>query len=214
MIDPLEVKKRLFSEKTLTGVLRTFESAFPVPLLSKWLSFIAIVMSSILAFFYYNATDEVEPARSMAASMVNFGLLLSTALLGVAIAGFSIFAASLDGKVVTQLVASDYKDGGPNNLSFIFSSFTYVLVALFGLLITSLTFILLLDQRSLIAIDFMGNFFSNEWQRISILTFMSFYFGQLIFVFSVLKSFIWNLHQVLMVIAAARILEEQNTARK
>lgn len=207
MIDPKSIKEKLFGEKSLSDILKTFESAFPIPLTGKWLSGFCVIIAGILATAYYQIEPSHLAAQKMISGLVGFGIIMATALLGVVIAGFSIFASSLDSEIVMDLAESNYHDSGPNNLSFIFASFIYVLVALFGLLVTSLVFVVFLSVNSVVFQQVILVFFAPELQLIFVLTFLCLYLGQLVFVISVLFSFLWNLHQVLMVMAAAKILK-------
>lgn len=209
MIDPLELQRRLFSEKSLFGVLNTFESAFLKPITAKWLSAFTVMVLAISFWGMATLSDDPIDAREFLAALVAFGGQLSGSLLGVAIAGFSIFAASMKPQIIERLILTDYKDGGPNTLSFIFASFVYILVALFVLLFTSFLLIFFALPKSVFYSQTILPL-GNDFMEFGFLALTSLYCGQLIFVFSVLASFIWNLHQILMVIAATEVVKENS----
>jgi hypothetical protein len=200
------LKELLFSEKSIWDVLSTFESVFPRPITSKWLSIGSIVL--VLIAFAGISSQTVVPIIpiKLLASMVEFGTQLSGSLLGVAIAGFSIFAGSMRPKILERLVYTDYVEGGPSSLSFIFASFIYILVALFGVLLTSFALLFFFLPESTFYEQVVLKLDADSREALYIVL-ASLFFGQMTYVFSCLISFIWNLHQILMVIAATEVSE-------
>lgn len=207
-INKSELSKRLFSEKSVWDLLKNYETAHVIPFTAKWLSFTAICLSAVFAFAYFVEGTKLSELHGLAGTMTSFAMGLAGALFGVAIAGFAIFASTINAEVLLKLAATNYKKSKVNNLSYIFSMFIYVLVTLFFIFITSFCYEMLIGPNS----AFIGLNHSFQIQtpyaNAIVLLYSTLLVGQITFVFSILFSFIWNLYQVLMVISGAKIIAE------
>lgn len=205
---PEEVNERLFREKSLGDVLETFEGSFARPIAAKKAFLATFLVMAIFSLWSFRSCIDDSEVQAMLSKLTGAGLALSSALLGVAIAGFSIFASSMDKEVLERLAASE-KRKGVSNLSFIFSLFIYTLATLFYLLVTSCSYLFFLDSDSIVYEQLaMSPFGASGFAAFLQFTFLSLYSGQILFVFFILKSFTFNLHQTLLVVSGARIVEE------
>lgn len=202
-----DIGKKLFSEHSVFDVLRTFESAYPPPLTAKWLSFLSIMIALVFSVAYYSSEPILEDLHKVSESLVDFSGLLVGALFGVVIAGFSIFASSLQPAILLRLIETDYPGTQANNLTFIFSMFIYVLATLFTVFAAIFFYKLTIGPNSAILGIPTKISPSNHASSAILLIFISLLIGQLVFVFSILFSFIWNLHQILLVIAGKQAID-------
>lgn len=201
----IDLKKTLFEEKSLGELLKVFESAFPSPLPAKALgAWIGLLSFFYLLFFWHFKGIEVDLLQKASGLMASYALTVSSALMGVVIAGMSIFAASLKPKVANGLIETPYPNTDISSLKFIFSMFAYVLFSLFIMIAAcGIYYVVLGDTAFLREIAQVA---SNSGPNSNLLKFLfvlyiSVLFGLILFLGSLLKSFIWNLHQVLLVVA-------------
>mgnify|MGYP001627785263 CR=1 FL=1 len=205
----------LFDEKSLGALLKVYESAFPQPLLSKALGGYAGILSfvALVSIWYFKGIDHETLERS-AETLSSYSLTVSSALMGVVIAGMSIFAASLKPKVGQGLIEAPYPGTNISSLKFIFAMFAYVLFSLFLVIATCGVFYVALADASVllnIAEGISGNAKNSGALTFLLVLYTSFLLGVTVFLGSLLKSFIWNLHQVLLVVA---VFNGQNDAKK
>lgn len=201
----IDLKKSLFQEKSLGDLLRVFESAFPVPLPSKALgTWSALIVFIPLVAIWDLKGIEIDVLQAATALMASYALTVSSALMGVVIAGMAIFAASLKPKVATGLMETPYPGTKISSLKFIFSMFAYVLFSLFIVIAACGVHYLVLGESALFRGILRAT--SEAETEPNILKFLlvvytSVLVGLICFLGSLLKSFIWNLHQVLLVVA-------------
>lgn len=207
-IQPNELPKKLFAEKSIYQLCKTYESVFIRPILAKVLCAFSIMVFSIFSGAYLLSEPKTSELIKLSSAIASFSLVLAGSLFGVAIAGFAIFASSINAKVLVKLVETNRPNTDINNLQFMYSMFTYVLVTIFSLFVTNFLFILFLSENSaLFGISHELNP-PAKWRNALLSGYSVLQSAQIVFVFSILKSFIWNLHQVLMIISGAQILEE------
>ena len=204
-MDKADVKKALFEEKRLGDLLRVFEGAFPSPLPAKalgaWFGLSALLY--LLVSWHLKGVS-IDVLQKASGQMASFALTVSSALLGVVIAGMSIFAASLKPRVANGLIETPYPNTGVSSLKFIFSMFAYLLFSLFIVISACSIHYIALGPEAFIlnvAPDFAKNYPNSNFLKILLVFYSSSLFGLIFFLGSLLKSFIWNLHQVLLVVA-------------
>lgn len=199
------LKETLFKEKSLSALLKVYEGSFPAPLPAKalggWCGMLTFIC--LLALWSFIGLDGFDFQKAMSL-MVSYALTVCSALMGVVIAGMSIFAASLKPKVVNGLIETEYPSSGTSSLKFIFAMFSYLLYSLFVVIVTCGVYYIFLDESS-IFLQFSHAVYqgevSEDLKAFIFSSYTSFLIGLLVFLASILKSFIWNLHQVLLVVA-------------
>lgn len=212
-----EISKKLFSEKSILQLCNTYESVFARPIEAKILSAFSIMGFGIFGTAYLLDDPKTDDLVRLSTSIASFSLALASSIFGVAIAGFAIFASSINAKILLRLVETNRPNTTINNLQFMYAMFTYVLVTIFLLFVTNFIFIAFVGENSMLFGMAHALNPPQKWKNFILTSYSVFQIGQIIFVFSILKSFIWNLHQVLMVISGAQILEEiknPSSARK
>lgn len=200
-----DLKSSLFEEKSLGELLKVYERAFPAPLPAKSLgAWIGLLSFLYLLLLWDYKGVEVLMLQKASALMATFALTVSSALMGVVIAGMSIFAASLKPKVANGLIETPYPKPGISALKFIFSMFAYVLFSLFVMIATcSIQFIALGEDAFILEIAPMtlSTTPNQVFLKFLLILYTSVLLGLIFFLGSLLKSFIWNLHQMLLVVA-------------
>ena len=198
-------KKALFEEKSLGELLKVFEGAFPAPLPAKALGGSGGILVFLFLVIVWHLKDiEVKLLQEASGLMAFYALTVSSALMGVVIAGMSIFAASLKPKVANGLIETSYPGTEISSLKFIFSMFAYVLFSLFTMIsVCAVNYIVLGDSAFLLEVAHKAWGFNPNSiiLKLVLAIYISVLFGLILFLGSLLKSFIWNLHQVLLVVA-------------
>ncbi|MBL3575595.1 hypothetical protein JMK10_00265 [Rhodovulum sulfidophilum] len=205
MIKKSEIADELFSESSIWDILENYESAHQRPIKAKWQSAYVMVATSIFATAYYIDGPVLSDIQGAAGVLSGFAISLAGTIFGVAIAGFSIFASTISSDILAKLASTKYKGGRVNNLTYIFSMFTYVLVTLFFVFLSTLLYEMMLGPRSAFVGMKHDLQLKSPYSDIAVLSYIVLLVGQITFVFSILFSFIWNLFQVLMVVAGAKI---------
>lgn len=203
--------KELFEEKTLWDLLRVFEDAFPKPMRARYIGVLSGVLTAI-ALGIASAQGAIsEPMLHETAAMIaGYSLTISAALMGVVIAGMSIFASSLKPTVAAKLIKTKYPRTEISSLKFMFSMFAYLLFSLFLVICFSGAYYVLLGQHSVGGELLRSVKTENgvaEFYKVVLLIYVAMLLGLTTFLLSILRSFIWNLHQVLMVVIATEQID-------
>ncbi len=199
----------LFSEKSLFDVLETYQKAFSKPLRNTYIFSIVFLSAYFYLIGFFGETIHLNVIQNATNHLVDFALVLVSTAFGFAIAGFTIFSGSLRPETVEKLIQVEYKKSGINVLSFIFAMFAYALVALFCVFVTSFGFKLLLSDFSLTSKLLEKLEFLSVFHLLNII-FFSFFSAQIIVVLYTLWSLIWNLHQTLLLVSAASLVETKS----
>lgn len=198
-------EEALFDEKSLSELLRVYESAFQKPLLAKCLGLSAGLLVFVCLVVLWRVLGiSSGDLRQSSHLMASYSLTVCSALMGVVIAGMSIFAASLNPKISSNLIETLYPNTNIPSLKFIFSMFAYVLSSLFIIIVECGVYYLVIAEESLV-FGWLNSVFDNFAEtaifKAVLVIYVSVFFASIVFVGSILKSFIWNLHQVLLVVA-------------
>lgn len=201
-----DLNKTLFEEQNLSELLKVFENAFPTPLPAKSLGFCVGVVIFLyqLLLWHFKGVD-VLILQNASELITFYALTVSSALMGVVIAGMSIFAATLKPKVANGLIHTEYPNTNISSLKFIFAMFAYVLFSLFTVIACSSIHYLALGNSAFFLELFTAMWGPTQDQiflKLALISYLSIFLGLVFFLGSLLKSFIWNLHQVLLVVAA------------
>lgn len=198
----MDWQHRLTSEKSLLAVYRKARKVASAPINARLAWTVFLVMMLALAA---NASFgmPVAPYASLIVGIrevADAGFAFTTAILGFLIAGFAVFASITKPAVFILLAKLDHKKEGISRLQFIF--FNFLLVFIHFLTFLALCLIVKVTLYS-------GGPLSGalrwvaENRQIMIVIGASFMFAVmtawLVFLLMLLKSFIWNLYQAVLV---------------
>ena len=132
--------------------------------------------------------------------IAEIGFVFTTAILGFLIAGFAIFASITKPEVFVELAQTDYRDSGISNLQFMFYNFLLVFIHFIVFLaVTVFIEVFLYPNGPLTdAVGFVLSLFPG-WGSLALVLAFSVLAGWLAFLLMLLKSFIWNLYQAVLV---------------
>lgn len=197
-----EVKK-IFFESSIWSVLETFEGGFDRPIKAKQIATFAFVASVVLVFGIQKHGVSTNLIFDWLEKIVDISLLFASSLFGVSVAAFAIFSSSLDRDLTEKLIERNHY-GSVSILNFLFSVFAYTMVTLFGVIFVSIFFMLFFWRDSLF-VQALG--FSDNLRRCAVLLFIPIYIAQLAFAISILFSFIWNFHTLLLTMAGLKVVK-------
>lgn len=199
------LKKTLFEESSLKELLLVYESVFPEPIPAKMIGgWCGILVFLLLIISWYVRGIDAASIQDASALLASYALTVSSALMGVVIAGMSIFAASLRPKVANGMIETVYPGSQVSSLKFVFAMFAYVLFHLFVLISMCGFYYLALADKSItlsVAGKIYHSYAETAFFKFSQILYVSVLTGTILFLGSLLRSFIWNLHQVLLVVA-------------
>lgn len=200
------IKNRLFIEKSVSEIEKTFSNAFRSSD-NRRLSLCVSILVGIIVFVEYLLGASLEEVQEYAGAVVEFGMVLSSASLGVAIAGFAIFASSIRKKILVRLFRANYGVGNVSSLNFVFSVFVNVFAKLFRVIIISSIFVVALSPTSLLLDFIMLAASQYRWiiDYVMIL-FVFVYIFYLSLAITTMWSFVYNLHQAVLIVSATDIL--------
>lgn len=207
---------RLISEKSLLAVYRKARKVASAPINVRLAWGVFVVMALALATNAWFGMP-VAPYASLIVGIrevADAGFAFTTAILGFLIAGFAIFASITKPGVFILLAKLDHKREGISRLQFIF--FNFLLVFIHFLTFLGLCLIVKVTLYSGGPLSGALRWAAESW-RIGIIIGVSLMFAAmtawLVFLLMLLKSFIWNLYQaVLVTILTEAELAEQEAA--
>jgi hypothetical protein len=196
--------RELFAEKSLWDLLNVYEDASPKPMPERYYGVLAAIIALIAMIMVWQVRGlSFTTLDSSARSLASYSLTVSSALMGVVIAGMSIFAASLKANVASKLIATNYPETKVSSLKFIFSMFAYLLFALFLVISLCAVYFLIVGKDTIGGSVLILESGPTDFHKGVVLLYISIQVGITVFLLSLLRSFIWNLHIVLMVVIAA-----------
>lgn len=211
-MDRRELSRKLFTHTNIADVCECYARGFIKPHVGRRVSifFFFLFLSLLLLGLnlkslggHADLFDQHAVAHA-ALYLSGFGTSLGIGLLSVAIAGFAILASSFDENNLDLMIGKDYPRANVPVLVFVFSMFVYNLSALLALCAFSVLVGFIADEAGIFAKIVVAQ---NNVVGSFIYSFLlSFQISQLLFAFFVLKSFIWNLYQILLTVAALKVL--------
>lgn len=199
----MDWQKRATAEKSLSEVYR---KARRVGSTRKNLG-VAVLVSIVfclLAITDWQLSLRVLPLtslRALVSQIAEIGFALTTAILGFLIAGFLIFASITRPAIFVGLAKMDHRKTGMSRLQFIFFNFLLVFIHFLAFLAVSI-FLKLVLPIAPAAIDKIqqqtGISAEVVWWASAGLA--SFLLGWLTFLLMLLKSFVWNIYQAVLVV--------------
>lgn len=139
--------------------------------------------------------------KTLVSQIAEIGFALTTAILGFLIAGFSIFASITRPEIFVGLAKLDHKASGLSRLQFIFFNFLLVFVHYLAFLAICI-FLKLAFPLAIAVFDGIQRhteltLTSTWWAAVSIAALL---LGWLTYLIMLLKSFIWNIYQAVLVV--------------
>lgn len=139
--------------------------------------------------------------KLLVGQIADIGFALTTAILGFLIAGFSIFASITRPEIFAGLAKLDHKDTGLSRLQFIFFNFLLVFIHYLAFLAMSVALKLGLPLAPSL-IEALSQYFATTeiiawWFGVGLVALLV---GWLTFLIMLLKSFIWNIYQAVLVV--------------
>ena len=139
--------------------------------------------------------------KMLVGQLADIGFALTTAILGFLIAGFSIFASITRPEIFVGLAKLDHKDTGLSRLQFIFFNFLLVFIHYLAFLAFSIALKLGLTLTpapiDAVSQDVASAAMITWWSAVGLVAVL---LGWLTFLIMLLKSFIWNIYQAVLVI--------------
>jgi hypothetical protein len=152
--------------------------------------------------------------------VADIGFSLTTAILGFLIAGFAVFASITKPDVFVLLAKLTHTKGGISRLHFMFFNFLLVFIHFLFFLAMSIFIKLMFHQGGPLSDGIQRIFaMSPKYTPYALSTVFAFFAAWLVFLLMLLKSFIWNLYQSVLVTIGveAEMIEQrhkQQTGRK
>lgn len=165
-----------------------------------------------VAWLQPSAMSEASVAKA-SSQFTSISFSFITSILGFLVTGFSIFATIISPETLKMLCLSRYRKNNKfSNIQFIMYNFMYV----FFYYISSLLFFLLLifftsENSPFIALK-LFSFIDDDYFFVYVYGFiLCLSFSLMSYLIMLLKSFIWNIYQSVLLIAAARVLYIEHT---
>lgn len=165
---------------------------------------IVFVLFGLLVAFDWHFDAKVltlAALNALLSQIAEIGFTLTAAILGFLIAGFSIFASITRPEIFAGLAKLDHKDTGLSRLQFIFFNFLLVFIHYLAFLAMSIVLQLVLPLAPALFTALSPHVPSASvivwWSAASVLAVL---LGWLTFLLMLLKSFIWNIYQAVLVV--------------
>lgn len=144
---------------------------------------------------------QLAALNTLVTQIAEIGFVLTTAILGFLIAGFSIFASITRPEIFAGLAKLDHKDTGLSRLQFIFFNFLLVFIHYLAFLAVSIALKLGLPLAPALIGAVSQHVASAAmiawWCGVGLVALL---LGWLTFLIMLLKSFIWNIYQAVLVV--------------
>jgi len=205
----------IFEEKSLWAV---FRKAYGVTGSSTntWvvLAVTALLVSTIGADLYFDIDQVTQTTFIVAVRLwAEVGVVFAASILGFLLTGFSIFATMTRNELFVALANIPHKKGNISRLKFVFFNFLIVFIIYLTFLVLCLAVSLLLSKGAPMTLLIGEVTKDSPWVQYVLgaaaWVIVGSFFAE---VLVMLKSFIWNLYQaVLLAIATEAELEKQST---
>ena len=198
----MDWKERLTEDKSLSQVYRrarrVASSRWNVSV--SWLVFILLTAGLVADQYCGRPLVGKWVLVSSIREVSEIGFVFTSAILGFLIAGFAIFSSITKPEVFILLAKLDHPKYQISQLQFIFFNFLIVFIHFIGFLTLSIFVKLFLFPSGLLTsgVQFVFSFVP-AWEEYIIILVFSSLTGWLAFLLTLLKSFIWNLYQAVLV---------------
>jgi hypothetical protein len=165
-----------------------------------------------VAFLHPTAMTGESVAKA-SSQFTNISFSFATSILGFLVTGFSIFATIISPETLKLLSISRYRKNNKfSNIQFIMYNFMYVFFYYISSLVFFLSMTFLTSEYSPIIFRRLFSFIKDEYFFVyahGLL--LCFSFALMTYLIMLLKSFVWNIYQSVLLIAAARALYLEHT---
>jgi hypothetical protein len=202
----MSILSRLEAESSLSAVVRSYEAVLERPLKNKFYAWLGFVGAGFAALLYWFFGGNYKLVDLTLGSLVGFALSFSGVSLGLGLAGLSIYSSSLKPNVLLAMVRADYPSSKKSLLSMILASFVYAIIAFLRLFSICAVYYVFISSNSFINEMILLLFVDQSKAGLFIsLFFFPLFVYQIVFAFSTLWSFIYNLHLTFITVASAEI---------
>ena len=162
-----------------------------------------VLFGLLVAIDWHFHAKVITPAalNKLLSQIAEIGFTLTAAILGFLIAGFSIFASITRPEIFAGLAKLDHKDTGLSRLQFIFFNFLLVFIHYLAFLAMSIVLQLVLPLAPALVAALSPHVPSVTvfvwWSAVG---FVAVLLGWLTFLIMLLKSFIWNIYQAVLIV--------------
>lgn len=169
--------------------------------LAAALAFLILIALLFIDWYFCIGLVSTRDISKLALQAGDIGFALTTAILGFLIAGFSIFSSITKPEIFAALAKLDHKGSGLSRLQFIFFNFLLVFIHYLAFLAVSIAIKLLLP----FAVE-VANLIEERLELPALAiwwgagTIVSAIVAWLVFLIMLLKSFIWNIYQAVLVV--------------
>lgn len=199
----MDWREKVTQEKSLLDVYRKARKIASSKA-NSWAATLAFLffIALLLTDWYFGLRIlSLQDFYNLALETGEIGFALTTAILGFLIAGFSIFSTITKPEIFAALAKLDHKNSGSSRLQFIFFNFLLVFIHYLAFLAVSIAIKLLLPFSVEVAKFIEAHV---ETPGISLWwvagTIVSSILAWLVFLIMLLKSFIWNIYQAVLVV--------------
>lgn len=162
---------------------------------------IVFFLFAVVDWYFSLAVISLGQIKALVSQIADIGFSLTTAILGFLIAGFSIFASITRPAIFAGLAKLDHKDSGLSRLQFIFFNFLLVFIHYLAFLAGSIfikLFLPIVPEIVDLIRQHTGFLEMHLWWFGVGLT--GLLLGWLTFLMMLLKSFIWNIYQAVLLV--------------
>ena len=211
--------RRLTAEKSLFQVYLKARKVASSPWNSRvaWLTFVLVALGLGLNSYFATALVPLSAIVSGVREISEIGFSFTTSILGFLIAGFAIFASLTKPEVFVLLAKLDHPKGGISRLQFMFFNFLLVFVHFIVFLAVCIFIKLLLYKDGPLTggVQFLFALKPSVEEYVSGLAF-ALLLSWLLFLLMLLKSFVWNLYQAVLVTIGveAKLMEDEKTRKR
>lgn len=163
--------------------------------------FVGFFAIAIADFYLCLGIFPINALAKLIGQLADIGFVLTTAILGFLIAGFSIFSSITRPEIFAALAKLDHRGSGLSRLQFIFFNFLLVFVHYLAFLAASITVKLGAPFAAALASAVETYWHlpnSAFWWGIVVVS--ALLLAWLVFLIMLLKSFIWNIYQAVLVV--------------
>jgi hypothetical protein len=212
-----DILGRLEAESSISSIVRSYEAVLERPLKNKFYAWAAFLVASAASLLFWCFGNQFEHVDATLVNLVGLALSFSGVALGLGLAGLAIYSSSLKPEILLAMVKADYPGSRQSLLKTILASFVYAIVSFIKLFAVCGTYYVFVSSNSFVS-DLITSLFSDvpRAELFFSLCFFPIFMYQIVFAFSTLWSFIFNLHLTFITVAAAEIvlLKKRETQAK
>lgn len=199
----------LFKETSIGELLEVYRGVSARPSTDSKLSYLIFIVLGLLVFISAPSKYSNDLLLTLSSQVVDFSLALCAASVGILIAGFSIIASALDFKVFRELSRTPYpnEDSAHSTIVVMFASFVFMIMIFIRLFFACLAFYIFFSKSGVV---WNLSISKDGIARISTMLFVASFISYNVFALLSVRTFLWNLYQMLLVVGTAKVLIEES----